>query len=227
MIIGSGLIAKAFESYCDNQAVLIFAKGVSNSQETDQAEFGREQGVLEEAIESNRDKIFVYFGTCSVADEELKSTPYVKHKLHMEKIIQDSGLKYHIFRLPQAVGFTKSPTLINYLASKIRNGDKFDIWRKSARDLIDIDDVYKICSFIIDNNYLENHVVNVATNIKAGILEIVLKLERLLNKKGNYTIKDKGASYSIDTQLIDMYLDQINVDFSGDYINRILKKYVR
>ncbi len=33
MIVGSGMVAKAFEDYARNESILIFASGVSNSKE--------------------------------------------------------------------------------------------------------------------------------------------------------------------------------------------------
>ena len=49
MIIGNGLIANAFLD-CDNPDVVFFASGVSNSLEKDNANFLREQTLLEKII---------------------------------------------------------------------------------------------------------------------------------------------------------------------------------
>ena len=226
MIIGRGLLASAFTSYKYNDSVLIFAKGVSNSQEVNSKQFERERVLLKEALANHKNKIFVYFGTCSILDIELCVTPYVRHKLEMEALIKSSGLAYYIFRLPQAVGNTSSPTLINYLATKIKDGESFSIWKGSARDLIDVDDVFRICDYIIENKILISSCVNVATNIKTDILNIVCKIEDVLNLKANYTVIDKGTTYSIDVSSIEQVLKNTGIKFDDKYVDRLLQKYL-
>jgi hypothetical protein len=66
LIIGNGLIASAFKK---NKDVIIFASGVSKSQEVRCAEFFRERKLLVDALQLK--KYIVYFGTCSVNDPEL------------------------------------------------------------------------------------------------------------------------------------------------------------
>ena len=50
MIIGNGLLAKAFIEYKNNDEIVIFASGVSNSLEEKQSEFKRETDLLKLAI---------------------------------------------------------------------------------------------------------------------------------------------------------------------------------
>jgi len=226
LIVGSGMIAKAFKEYDYNDKILIFAKGVSNSLETKKEEFERETFLLLDAIEKNREKTLVYFSTCSVLDSQNNYNDYIKHKIKMENIIRENCKNYFIFRLPQVVGKTTSPTLINFLATQIKNGDHFYLWKNSKRNLIDVVDVYKIASYLIDNDIFKNQVMNIAFNKSVDIVSIVKKIELLLDKKANYTIEEKGTFYDIDISNISKYLLDSGVCFGDNYIDVILNKYI-
>lgn len=226
MIVGSGMIAKAFKAYENSHEVLIFAKGVSNSLETKKEEFARETTLLVETIEKYRDKTLVYFGTCSALDSQENHNLYIKHKIKMENIIQENCQNYFIFRLPQVVGKTTSPTLINFLATQIKNGSHFYLWKNSKRNLVDVADVYKIASYLIDNNILKNQVTNIASSKSFDIISIVKKIEILLKKRANYTVEDKGTFYDIDISSISQYLLDIGICFDENYIDAVLAKYV-
>ena len=95
MIIGRGLIAKAFEKYNNNDNVIIFSSGVSNSLETRDTEFEREESLLKSNL--LLDKKFIYFSTISVVDGSLKS-PYINHKIKMEKMISENHNNYLIYQ---------------------------------------------------------------------------------------------------------------------------------
>ena len=69
MIIGNGLLAQAFSEYNNNDEILIFASGVSNSLEEKESEFDREAKLLKSVITNYPDKTMVYFSTCSVYDK--------------------------------------------------------------------------------------------------------------------------------------------------------------
>jgi len=56
MIIGSGMLARDFKSYEEDEHILIFASGVSNSNETRVSEFNREQELLIDSINKNTNK---------------------------------------------------------------------------------------------------------------------------------------------------------------------------
>lgn len=227
MIIGTGMIAKAFSDYNENANVLIYAKGVSNSQEKDELNFKRESDILKSVLDTNKEKIIIYFSTCSIYDPESKNTPYVLHKLKMEKLIQASNLQYYIFRLPQVVGKTTSPTLINFLSTKIKNGETFDVWKNAARNLIDVDDVYKISDYIIKNELSKNSIINIASELTTSIVEIVKKIEAKLKKKALYHEVDKGVTYHIDISIIKEHLKPIGVLMHGEYVDDIINKYTK
>src|SRR5690554_2026187 len=141
MIVGNGLIANAFREY-DRDDVIFFASGVSNSLETDQAQFDREENLIRKTIEENPGKIFVYFSTCSIYDSSKNASFYVNHKLNMEHLVASDCEKYLIARVSNAVGKGGNPNLLmNYIYRSILNQTKITIHQNAKRNLIDIEDI--------------------------------------------------------------------------------------
>jgi len=63
MIVGNGMIAKKFKKYKDKGNVLIFASGVSNSNETRCTNFSKELKMVKHALKNFNDKQFIYFSS--------------------------------------------------------------------------------------------------------------------------------------------------------------------
>ncbi|MDD3645908.1 MAG: NAD-dependent epimerase [Candidatus Gracilibacteria bacterium] len=226
MIIGNGLIAKAFKYYEWNNDVIIFASGVSNSQNKDLNEFKREIDLLEKSLNENKDKLFIYISSCSIDDETLKDSLYVKHKINAENIIKSSGNKYLIFRTSNPVGFTKNQnTILNFLYNKIINKESFTIWKNAKRNLIDIEDLFNISKEIIDNAIYINDTINITNKLYFPILDIVKNFENITGKKAIYEIKDLGGTPKIDTKKIEPIINKIGINFNYNYLEKIIKKY--
>ncbi|MDD3834991.1 MAG: NAD-dependent epimerase/dehydratase family protein [Sulfurimonas sp.] len=225
MIIGRGMLANAFSAYSENEDVLIFASGVSNSCLNEKSAFDREKKLLLESIANYPKCVLVYFGTCSVEDPELCNSPYVMHKREMEELIEKSCKRYFIFRLSQVVGEGSSPTLINFIVNKLQNRELFHVWKNSTRNLIDVDDVFKVADYLIKNNLYANEITNIATPISLSIFHIVEIIEELLGLRGDYEILPRGGSYDIDTLKIAHLFDEMLVCFDEKYPSMIIKKY--
>jgi nucleoside-diphosphate-sugar epimerase len=229
MIIGRGLVAKSFQdNFFDNDDILVFASGVSNSGDFNPSNFARERKLLEESISLK--KFLIYFSTCSVHDVQVNTSPYVQHKLFQEKLIINSCAEsgYAIFRLPQLVGRNDNPhTITNFLYSKIMTEKKFEVWRFAKRNLIDIQDVVFIISHMMNSGNKEYHnsITNVASPNSVEILSIINIFENILNKKANINIIDKGSEYMIEaTNAIKVAAD-IGINFDASYVEKILRKY--
>jgi nucleoside-diphosphate-sugar epimerase len=224
MIIGNGLIARAFKSYFDKDLdFIVFASGVSNSSETNLIEFMRERSLLLDAIAKN--KFLLYFSTCSVYDTELQSSPYVQHKKNMEVLVSESK-KYMIFRLPQLVGKTENQnTLTNYIFSHIENGLKFNVWKRARRNIIDVEDVARIVNYLMRHTDLHNSVINVACPFSISILSLVSTFEKVTGISAKYDLIDSGIAYPIDTALVSEVLPKLGINFDDNYIEKIIRKY--
>src|SRR4051812_46597128 len=104
MVVGDGMMAKAFSAFRADENVVIFASGVSDSMEDRLAVFERERMLLQRTRQQNPDRLVVYFGTTSVFDPDRRDTPYVRHKLAMESLLELSQGPWMVLRLPLAIG---------------------------------------------------------------------------------------------------------------------------
>ena len=227
MIIGSGLLASGFASlYRQRMDVCIYAAGVSNSSNTILSAFAREQNRLAIALQSANDvDAFVYFGTCSVADPEVQHTPYVQHKLAMERLVSEHP-NHLILRLPQVAGHTPNPhTLLNFLYARIVRSESFCIWRNAYRNIIDVDDVVTLASVLIDSKSMRQCTLNLANPECYSMPEIVTAMEQVVGKQAIFDIVERGCHYAIAVTTMLPALAQTQIRFNEHYLNRVLKKY--
>ena len=227
MIIGSGLLARAFSlAFLKRDDVCIYAAGVSNSNCTNVNEFARERQRIEAALRKARHvDAFVYFGTCSIADIDLQNTPYIQHKLAMEQIVREHPQNL-ILRLPQCAGKTPNPhTLLNFLYARIARSESFNLWCKAKRNIIDVADVVSIAQQVIANCSARNTTFNIANVVNYSIADIVSTMERVIGKRAIYDIVDRGAEYFIDINKILTALEKAGVKFGNDYLEKVIYRY--
>jgi nucleoside-diphosphate-sugar epimerase len=226
MVVGNGMMAQRFFSFNNDENILIFASGVSNSKETNVENFEREKKLLFEAITQNSTRKFVYFSTCSIYDPSEMDSLYVKHKLECEQTIIKNCENYLICRVSNVVGQTDNPnTIISYLVSKIGNEHQFQLWQNSVRNIIDIDDVFSIVSYKIKTGIGAETCV-VANPIQYPVSKIVKKIEQVLGKKAIFELIDKGASFKIPIKSEDKLILENGTDFKiNPYLSKILNKY--
>lgn len=226
MIIGNGMIAKRFESYKDDSQIIIFASGVSNSKNIQKEAYDREINLLKTTVEKYREKILVYFSTCSIYDPGEKESRYVFHKKEVESIIQSHCHRYYIFRVSNLVGYSGNPnTVLNFFVYHILNGINFDLWIGATRNLIDIDDMYKIVDHILKQGIFCNRIINIANPRNYTTKEIIKTIETLLDARANYIPIQKGSPFDIDISLISPISKQLSIRFEKDYLINLLRKY--
>ena len=226
MVIGKGLVAKGFESYCTNDHYLIFASGVSDSTTTDANSFLREMNLLQQMLLKHAGKTFVYFSTCSIYDPSLQNSKYVLHKLAMEKMIREQHSNHHIFRISNLAGKTENMhTFLNYFAQHIWSGVFFELWKNAYRNIIDLDDAVTICRHLLSKNLFKNEIVNIANPVNDNVVDIAKAIEKFTGKKGNYILVDKGGSPAINIDDVQPFFNALNIQFGEDYLFRILQKY--
>lgn len=227
MIIGNGLLASAFfDKYTNDDCNAIFASGVSNSGEKNLQAYKRERNLLLETLKSlNENQTIIYFSTCSIYDKSKAEDMYVKHKKEMEYLVSCGAKNYHIFRLPQLIGKSKNKhTLLNFFYEHIINQQKINIFSKSTRNLIDIDDVKAIVIYLVKNNLHRNTILNIANEFNYTPMEIVHCFEEILGIKANVNLLDKGDRYDIDISKISSICSYLNIYFDN-YLSRKIKKY--
>jgi nucleoside-diphosphate-sugar epimerase len=228
MVIGNGFVANAFSHFSKYDNCLVFASGVSNSANKDERAFARERLLLRDTLKKIKAQTFVYFSTCSIYDLSLKDSPYVQHKLAMEELVASMHDRYHIFRVSNLAGKTNNPhTVLNFFVQHILSGELFYVWKNAARNIIDAEDAVSICKHLVKEGLYVNEIVNIANFYNYPILFLVDCIERMLSTKGNYEITDtRTASIpQIDTTVIKPFVEQLNISFEENYLQKVLCKY--
>lgn len=225
MIVGRGLLARAFGSvFAENDDWVIFASGVSNSSESNSAEFLREE-VLLRSCGDEAEGALVYFSSCGLIDGDTADTPYMSHKRRMESLVL-SMPRSVVLRLPQVVGRTgNTHTLINYLRDRIVNGEHFTVWKNAERNIIDIDDVVAIAEELLRHPDTESRVINIAVERSSLMTDIVKIVEGVIGKRGNYTLEPKGAPLRLDTFIASAAARRLGLDMGDGYLERVITKY--
>jgi nucleoside-diphosphate-sugar epimerase len=226
MVIGNGMVAKRFASYKTADQFLIFASGVSNSKSINPEAYERELILLQGSIEENPEKIFVYFSTCSVFDPGEENSTYVLHKKKIEHLVQTNQERFYIFRVSNLVGHSGNRnTVLNFFIYHILNGINFDLWINATRNLIDIDDMYKIADNILKRGILQNQVINIANTENYTTEEIITAIESVWNTKANYISIPKGSPFTIDVSITRPIMKELGIHFGKDYLTNLLRKY--
>lgn len=224
MIIGNGLIASLFTE-CDQENIIFFASGVSNSLETKKEEFLREENLIKKTITENPNKVFIYFSTCSIYDSSKVESQYVLHKLKMEQIIIQLCPQYLILRLSNAVGNGgNSNLLMNYLVRSVKNNEIINVHTKATRNLIDVEDIKNITNQLIDKQYF-NKIINIAYPENYTIIEILEIMEKFYQTKLYLNLVKSGSGYGIDTHDVESYFIQHALTNKETYLCKILDKY--
>tara|TARA_B110000003_G_scaffold129188_1_gene131236 strand:+ start:84 stop:785 length:702 start_codon:yes stop_codon:yes gene_type:complete len=226
MVVGNGMVASKFIHYSERNDVIIFASGVSNSKLAIKTEFEREKKLLHKILLNNTAKKLIYFSTFNLYDPVEKTSPYCLHKSGMEEFISINVPNYNIFRLGHVAGASaKEYTILSFLFNSIKNGSLFKLWKYASRNIIDIDDVSKICTYIIDNNLYENKVTNICNSYNSSIIELVIILEKVLSKKANYKIVEAGESPNFDNTKIRLISKELGISFDKNYVKDVILKY--
>jgi len=226
MVVGNGMVASKFIHYSERNDVIIFASGVSNSKLAIKTEFEREKKLLRKILLNNTAKKLIYFSTFNLYDPVEKTSPYCLHKSDMEEFISINVPNYNIFRLGHVAGASaKKYTILSFLFNSIKNGSLFKLWKYASRNIIDIDDVSKICTYIIDNNLYENEVTNICNSYNSSIIELVIILEKVLSKKANYKIVEAGESPNFDNSKIRLISKELGISFDKNYVKDVILKY--
>lgn len=222
MIIGNGLIWKALKKI-DSDQYIFFASGVSDSKITDKKEFEREERLLHQHLD-NTNKPFIYFSSCSIYDKSLGNSPYIKHKKNIENIIESSWKKYLIVRIWNIVwNQWNTKNIMNYLHDCIVSGKSFEIWSKSERFMLDVDDLVNMLGIYLQEitNWL-NQIINISNPYPVKIIDIVKLFEKLLTKEAIYNCVDKWINIVFDTKISKRLFTESD---QNKYISKIINKY--
>jgi len=227
MVVGGGMMAKAFSAFIPDRGVVVFASGVSDSLEVRSEEFAREKALLLRTRDANPGRLLVYFGTCSVVDPEKRDTPYVEHKLEMESLLQKGSDPWMILRVPLAIGpMHRSRTLAQFLYGQITHERPFEVWAQATRYPIDVADTFRIASHFIGQPSMWNRRIDLALR-SFSILDFVRSMESIVGKAAKYELVPKGTHYELSCPEVRAIAEQLGLDLSELYLDRVLRKYFR
>ena len=178
MIVGNGLLASAFsKSEKKYDDVIIFASGVSDSKETDINEYRREESLILNTINENKNLKFIYFSSMLTG---IKNNPYYNHKVNVEKLIIKNAKEYIIFRAPQIIGnIGNKNNIINAFKDSILNKNTVTVFSNAKRAIIDVDDLVNIVNYCIDK--ITSGIINISNIEKVSAFELVTKISNVMN----------------------------------------------
>jgi nucleoside-diphosphate-sugar epimerase len=181
--------------------------------------------LLVESRAAAPDKLLVYFSSCSLADPGRLDTPYVMHKIEVERFLATSGRPHLTLRLPVVIGNNNlATTLPFYIRDRILNGQVLDIWKNAIRYPIDVDDAVRISSCIIDDQRMRDRRVDVALR-PYRVPEIVDMMEAHLGRRGIKKMLERGSDYALDLTVAHSLADLIGIDRDEQYLMRVIAKY--
>lgn len=222
LIVGNGMLAHEFSDYRDDNDIIIFASGVSNSDEIREGEFKREKELLTKTIDNISSKKIIYFSTCAMYDKYFANNRYTKHKLHMESYIKKNVKNFIIARLPQVMGKNNNKQqLMGFLYDKILNNEEFELFNID-RNIIDVQDVKKILEYSLTNHLFNRETINIANPKNINMITLVGYIENIFKKKAIYSVKNLEGSFYIDIEKISPIIKKLNL-FSSTYIRDIIK----
>jgi nucleoside-diphosphate-sugar epimerase len=226
VVIGSGLLAKAFLNFRDNGSVIIFASGVSNSLLQQESEFEREFSLLKRTVSGKSPgQRLIYFSTFNVFDESLGQTAYVLHKKIVEKYLAEQD-QCIVVRLPIILATSLNPnTLINFLLHKIKEQEIVQVYSKAWRYLVSLDDVVSILSGLLNSGLELQKEYNISYPFPIEVAQIADIIEDQLQIKCLRNEVKSGTHYSVEN--IFFNLDSVASEHQSakDYFTFNFEKY--
>ena len=223
VVLGSGLVAQSLQSLSSENDIVVFAQGVSNSQEISRSSFDREKSTLRSALHHYSTHKFIYFSS-TLVDHPMVNTPYALHKLSMEAILKDLHPNHLIIRLPQLVGPTKSPTLVASLRSMVLSGAVISIQSRARRRLLCTSDLARIVQLLLRRHTVPS-IIDLAPKFSVSPLQIV---EFIGNYYGISNISmeysDIGYADIVDLSYLETLCSPNDPLFMSDYWISVLTR---
>lgn len=220
MIVGNGMIANSFiDNRFNDLNYIIFASGVSKSNEKNKFSYDREKKLLSNFIKY--DKKLVYFSTTLVNSN--KNSEYVNHKLEVESFIEQNFSNYLILRIPNVIGHNNKNQLFGFLYDSLINQNPITLFKNEYKWLMDVDDLYKVVNLLENFNKKK---INIFFNNKILVEDLLLLIEDSVQKK--FKIKDTIDSdfidYSDNSEFLSIVGERESL-FNID-VKKILEKYI-
>jgi nucleoside-diphosphate-sugar epimerase len=143
----------------------------------------------------------------------------------MESLVR-AHAPFLIIRLPQVAGRTPNPhTLLNHLHARIRRSERFDLWHRASRNVINVDDVASLAVDLLLHERARSETINIANPNNSTMTEIVRTLEHITQRRAICNLLDRGGEYMIDTSRIEASIQRCKIRFDETYLLRTLTKF--
>lgn len=237
-ILGDGFIAKHLEPLDGlHPDVVALASGVSHPHNTEAA-YRREFDLVSRTLErcKNDGKTLIFFSSAAIYggpgcrgredDPAHPPTRYGAHKLALEGLIRESGVRYLCLRLGYVLGrHAPEHRLIPSLIDQIRHGE-VTVYRNTRRDLIHAEDMVEILDALLRST-ATNEVVNVASGRCVLIDDIIDHLEDRLGLRAQRVFKEDRTTHCLSLEKVRSFLpDGINLDFPAHYYQLVIDSYL-
>ncbi|MFG3440073.1 NAD-dependent epimerase/dehydratase family protein [Nonomuraea sp. NPDC047897] len=239
-IIGNGFLAKHLRPLGHRHAgVTVLAAGVPR-QDLPESEHAREVALVEQAIRDcrKRDHKLVFFSTASIygggrgcqgrEDEPMAPlTEYGRHKLGLEALIRDSGVRYLTLRLCYMLGPYAPPfRLIPSLITQILSGS-VRVYQGAYRDLLHVADAVMIIDRLLETG-IEQEIVNVASGDCVRVELIVDHIEKRLNVTAERDFAGLGTAHCLSVEKLHGIIPELaGMNFGPGYYQLAIDRYFR
>jgi hypothetical protein len=144
----------------------------------------------------------------------------------MEQIVRDRP-GHLVLRLPQVAGDTPNPhTLLNFVYARVSRGERFAIWTRARRNIIDCDDVARVANAIVRTSGTGNEIINVANPYSHTMTEIVAAMEAVTGHRAVYDSIDRGSSYPIEVSRMESFADAAEVQANALGLPEVRRVFV-
>lgn len=237
-IVGNGFIARHLQRLRDaHPGVIVLAAGVPRHHLPD-SEHAREADLVRETAQRCRrtGRLLVFFSTVAMYGASgcegredgpvTASTRYGRHKLDLEKLIKESGVRHLILRLAYVLGphgpdFRLVPALIRQLRS-----GRIRIYPNAGRDLLYVSDFVTIFDRLLAAR-ITDETINVASGDCVPTIRIVEHLEMRLGITAERQILGDSTSYCPSIEKLRKLLPEItDIGLEPGYYRRALDKYL-
>jgi hypothetical protein len=227
MVIGKGLVAENLSAFANDDTVLIFASGVSNSKETAASAFLREENLL--LSFQDTPARLVYFSTCSIFDPSSRGSLYVKHKKKMEELIALHFKNYLILRLPLLIAKTSNPfTFFNFIATSILKQERIRVQSNAWRYIFDAQDLKNLLPLILQEESASGRIVNMAYSNAERVSVLISMFEDILGIQAAKDMEEQGDFYEFDNREFMSLIERNGIRFDKEKYNRqVLTKYLK
>ena len=220
MIIGNGLLANSLRNI-DRETVTFFCSGVSNSGEQNPKAFEREYSLL---CEQEKNKLLCYFSTVSIFNPSKQNTPYILHKVHMERQIQALFPEHLIVRLPNMMGEGgNGSNLFPYFMRNIAEGKTVTIFDNTHRELMEVELLPAIVNGLLSGGFKGS--INAGFGDAPKVKEIYLHMCKLLEAEPNMKIEKGEDAYEVDYSDFTALMKKAGVAPAGNWQARV-ERYV-